>query len=88
MPNHLSSQPRQSLSPDDLACVIEAFEAGLSVTCDATSALNPYEFRQRLARLIIERAVAGEPDSRKLKQDAIHLAEGILNGDLRGSHDL
>jgi len=73
MTKHLSHNPRQSLSPDDLAGVIDAFEAGLSAAGDTTSDLNPHEFRQRLARLVIERAFDGEPDPRKLKMDAIIL---------------
>ena len=73
MSGHQSHGPRQSLSPDDLAVVVKAFEAGLSAAGDAT--LGPHQFRHRLARLVLDAAFAGEPDPRKLEAEAIGFAK-------------
>jgi hypothetical protein len=75
MRSHRSHNGRQSLSPEELRAVVDAFETGLSAAATATPGLGPHEFRQRLAKLLIERAFDGEPDLRRLKVDAIHFAE-------------
>ncbi len=65
--------PRGLLGPDELRAVAGAFEGALARLGDAASHITPYSARRTLAFFIMDRALSGERDPARLRDDALDL---------------
>jgi hypothetical protein len=65
--------PPNTLGPHDLRVAATAFEAALARFHQATTYITPHSARQALAFFIIDKALSGERDAGRLRDDALRL---------------
>jgi len=65
--------PPNTLGPDDLRVAATAFEAALVRFRQATTYITPHSARQALAFFVIDRALSGERDEARLRDEALRL---------------
>ena len=69
----MGSFTRASLTPTELRIAVGAFEAALAQVDASASHITAYSARQNLAFVIIERALAGERDVCRLREDGLRV---------------
>ena len=62
-----------SLTPTEVRVAVDAFEAALAQVDESASHITAYSARQNLAFVIIENALAGERDVRRLRDRALQV---------------
>jgi len=65
--------PPNTLGPHDLRVAATAFESALARFDEANSYITPHSARQALAFFIIDKALCGERDAARLRDDALRL---------------
>jgi hypothetical protein len=62
---------RQPLGPDELKSAARAFEGALERSAEIDSGLHPLAVRKTVASAVMEGALAGERDERRLQERAL-----------------
>jgi hypothetical protein len=75
--HYLSLHTSQSLGPEDLRKVVEAFELALHGLTERPAPASAYSERQAVARFIVEAAFRGERDPQRLANAALGRLTGI-----------
>ncbi len=72
MTSFLLGEPKPSaLCPDELRVIADVFEEALQLIPESAFDLKPYAARQLLARYVIDNALSGERDPKRLRDLAL-----------------